>query len=50
MKRFGRITTRTVACSDCNGEGIITIPGAHIGHGRYEKDTEETCNTCKDQD
>lgn len=34
-------------CEDCNGEGTITIPGAHLGHNRYDDDTVETCETCE---
>lgn len=47
MKRKGYITNTTAVCLDCNGEGTIIINGAHIGHGRYEPDTKETCETCE---
>ncbi len=47
MKHGGYSNTITAVCRDCNGEGRITIPGQHIGHGRYEEDTYETCSTCK---
>ena len=45
--RKGYSKVITAICEDCKGEGTITIPGVYLGHGNYEADTVETCETCQ---
>jgi DnaJ-class molecular chaperone len=45
--RGGSNITRIAVCKDCKGDGVIIIPGIHLGHGNYDDDTEETCETCE---
>ena len=36
----------THVCRRCKGEGIIMIPGDHVGNGRFSEPVEEVCNLC----
>lgn len=45
--RGGSIKSRIEICEDCKGEGVIIIPGIYLGHGNYDDDTKETCETCE---
>lgn len=47
MKKKTYSTNVTAVCANCNGEGKISIPGLHLGHGRYEDDTIEQCSVCE---
>ncbi len=47
MKKKTYTSSATAVCADCDGEGVIIVPGVNLGHGRYGEDKSEICDTCE---
>lgn len=47
MRQFGNTTRNAAICRDCEGTGVIIIPGENLGHGNYAEETRKTCATCE---